>query len=138
MLFLGFGVLFTAVFLVGGGVITSTHGGYWTANFGIGYVLGLVIAGPWVCRPARASHAADERPALTGGQYLIGALIVGLMFAGFLMFIRSELFTSDSVQHVFMIGMGFCLVQFGPLGFGLLRADGKQPETTDPPSGALR
>ena len=138
ILMLGFGVLFTAVFLVGGGVITSTNGGYWTAIFGIGYVPGLVIAWPWVYRSARASQSTEDRPPFTAGQYLVGALIVGLMFAGSLLFIRSDLFTSDPAQHAFMFGMGFCLAQFGPLGFGLLRAGNSQPETTDPPSGEVR
>ena len=121
MLFLVFGVFFTVVFLVGGGVVSSSNGGYWTGIFGIGYAMGLVIAGPWVYRSARAMHLVDDRRALSARQYLIGSLIVGLMFACSLAFVRSDLLSSSPIQHAFMIGMGFCLAQFAPLGLGFLQ-----------------
>lgn len=134
LLFLGFGVFFSLAFLAGGGVVTSTNGVYWTVVFAGSFVMGLAIAGPWVYWSAKANRRATS----TGHQqpkaaYYVGMLIFGLVLPLFLMLFSSDLFLSSPGQHGFMIGMGFCLAQFVPLGLGFLRVNAEQSGEREPP-----
>ena len=64
MLFLGLGVFFAVIFLVGGGVLTATNGGYWTLVFLAAYLVGLAVFGLPVYKSATVaicnSHGANR------------------------------------------------------------------------------
>jgi hypothetical protein len=136
ILLLSLGLFFTVTFLVGGGVVTSTNGGYWTTVFILGFVLGLACAGPFVYRSAKATggKSTDRIPM---AAYLVGPVVIGLTFPIWLALFRSDLFSSNLVQHTFMVCMGLGLAQFVPLGLGFLRAHAEQSHALEPAAGPV-
>jgi hypothetical protein len=121
---------FTITFLVGGGVVASTNGGYWTMVFLVGFVLGLACAGPFVYRSAKATSDQYNQHGPRKVSYL-GSVVMGLTFPLSLAFFRSSLFASNLVQHIFVFGMGLSLSLLVPLGLGFLYADEKQMPALD-------
>src|SRR5579871_4011664 len=131
--FLSLSILFSLVFLIGGGVVRSTNGGALTASFLVGVVLGMVSLGPFVYRSARVTRpTSTARP--TVATRLIGPLVIGISLPASQLFFRSELFKSPSVQLGFSFAMGVCLAQLVPLGLGFLAADS---EALSPPDAGL-
>jgi hypothetical protein len=125
ILFLSLGLFFAVTFLVGGGVVTSTNGGYWTLVFFLGFVLGLACVGPFVYRSARASCGTSTKR-VPKAAFLVGLVVIGLTFPISLALIRSDVFSSNLVQHLFLVCMGLGLAQFVPLGLGFLHAHAEQ------------
>lgn len=120
ILFLAFGFLFTAVFLIGGGVLTSNNGSYWTFLFLMAFAVALVFPGRLVYRSAKSQPLSCI--AATSGKipwplFLMVFLAVG-MIPLWLWFFRSDFFTTGAGQHLFIILMGMGLAQFLPLGLG--------------------
>ena len=141
ILLVAFGFFFAVAFLVGGGVITSSNGGYWTTMFVLGFVLGLACAGPFIYRSAKSCGGKTtcgrsmNRESKT--SRLIGVVVIGLTASLSQAFFRSDLFSSNLVQHIFMICMGLSLSLFVPLGLGFLYALDEQALAPEPTAGSV-
>jgi hypothetical protein len=122
LLLLSLGFFFPVVFLLGGGVLTSTHGGYWSLIFAAGFVIGLACPGAFVYRSALARHAESNKRVPRVICY-VGSVMLGLTMPLWLEIFRSGLFSTSAGQHAFFVVMGVCLAQLVPLGVGLIRAD---------------
>ena len=120
------GLFFVPMFLIGGGVIDSTNGSYWTGLFLVTYFLGLFFPGVLVFFSTVAS-ANEETPTpkpVTRKDLIVKWIALSVMLSGAIMtpeFFRSDLFASSAGQHMFIIGMAIALAQFLPLGMGFLR-----------------
>ncbi len=129
MLFLGLGMFFAVIFLVGGGVLTATNGGYWTLVFLTAYLLGLAVFGVPVYKSATVttcnSHGSKSKSPRALRRFLPAILIPFSLLLS-LAFFRSDAFESELGMHLFMIGMGVSLSLFVPLGLGLMHRTGEQ------------
>lgn len=127
MLFLGLGMFFPVIFLVGGGVLTATQGGYWTLVFLAAYLLGLAVFGLPIYKSATVatsiSHGSKSKSPRTVLAVLrfLPAILMPFSFV----FFRSEAFASELGMHLFIVGMGISLSFFVPLGLGLMHRTGK-------------
>ena len=128
MLFLGLGMFFAVIFLVGGGVLNATHGGYWTLVFLAAYLLGLAVFGIPVYKSATVatcnSHGSKSKSPRTVRRFLI-AILIPFSLVLSLGFFRSEAFASELGMHLFMVGMGISLSLFVPLGLGMMHRTGE-------------
>lgn len=133
ILFLGLGMFFAVVFLVGGGVLTATNGDYWTLLFLAAYLLGLAIFGLPVYRSASlatCNSPASKSKSPPAVRRFLPAILVPLWLLS-LAFLRSEAFASELGMHVFMVGMGVGLSLFVPLGLGMMHRSGEQPHALE-------
>jgi drug/metabolite transporter (DMT)-like permease len=133
ILFLALGLLFVVTFLAGGGVISSTNGGYWTGIFFLSFLGGLLGIGPFVYRSA--NNTLDiPRPTQDSKWplkvHLINTMGIVLMIPLSQVFFRSELFRTPVVMHLFIIGMGMSLSMFFALGLGFTHAHAEQQKST--------
>ena len=136
ILFLGLGVFFSVVFLVGGGVLTASDGGYWTLVFLAAYLLGLAVFGRPVYKSASLAtcNSAELKPQSPRDiRRFLPAILIPFSLVLSLAFFRSAVFASELGMHMFMIFMGVSLSLFVPLGLGLMHRSG---ETCGPPKNA--
>jgi hypothetical protein len=136
MLLLGFGAVFTVVFLAGGGVLTATNGGYWTLVFLAAYLCGLAVLGPLVYKSAtKAACGSHETHSRSSGamRRFLPALLFPLSLALSLAVVRSDTFATELGMHVFMIAMGIGLSLFVPLGLGTMHQSSEQTHAPEPP-----
>ena len=128
ILFLGLGMFFTVIFLVGGGVLTATDGGYWTLVFLGAYLLGLAVFGLPVYKSATLatcnSHGSKSKSPRTVRRFL-PAILIPFSLVLSLAFFRSDAFASELGMHLFMILMGVSLSLFVPLGLGIMHRTGE-------------
>jgi len=134
MLFLGLGLFFAVIFLVGGGVLTATNGGYWTLVFLAAYLVGLAVFGPPVYKSATAaicnSHGSKSISTRNIRRFLPTMLIPFSLVLS-LAFFRSEAFASELGMHLFMVGMGVSLSLFVPLGLGMMHRTGEPSDARE-------
>lgn len=143
ILMLGMGIVFPIFFLIGGGVVDSTNGMYWTAVFATSYVVGLVFPGTLVYFSAKAGGCAAKSS--TGGckrrrapwlTSLVSTIAIGVGMILTQLLIGSDVFTTSLGQHGFLIMMGLGLAQFVPLGLGMLHvATDESVDSTKSPLG---
>lgn len=124
MLFLGLGMFFPVIFLIGGGVLTATHGGYWTLVFLAAYLLGLAVFGLPVYKSATVttsnSHGSKSPRTVLAVLRFLPAILMPFWSVLF----RSEAFASELGSHLFIVGMGISLSFFVPLGLGMMHRTG--------------
>lgn len=129
ILFLALGAVFPLVLLIGGGVISSTHGDYWTRVFVCAYLIGLGFPGVWVYQSAKrtrvSSPVLSSRPSMP--QRLMSAAFLGVAMVFWALFFKSEFFATPAAQHGFFIFTGLALAQFIPLGLGSLWSQPDSP-----------
>ncbi len=136
ILFLGLGVFFAFVFLVGGGVTTATNGGYWTLVFCSAYLLGLAVLGIPVYRSTSRDTcpvpgSTSKSPATIRNWLPAFGLPLSLVLS--MAFFRSNALNTELGMHLFMFGMGISLSLFVPLGLGMMS---RNCEPCDPPEHA--
>ena len=127
VLCLGLGVFLAAMFLVGGGVLTATNGGYWTLVFLAAYLCGLVVLGHPVYKSTigatdDASRQKSKLPSPV--RRFLPAILFPLSLVLPILFFRSDAFATELGMHLFMIGMGVGLSLFVPLGLGMMHGHG--------------
>ena len=117
------GFLNPVIFLIGGGVVSSTFGHHWTNVFGASMVFGWTFIGPWIYLSAKKAPTKVniEAPKTTRSNSFKTHVWGILSMLCWLAFFRSKAFESNVVQHAFMIFMGLSQSLFLPLGFGYLR-----------------
>jgi hypothetical protein len=132
-LLLALGLFFVIVFLIGGGVVSSTNGGYWTGIFFVSFFGGLVSIGPFVYRSAKNTFDIP-RPTQESKwplkMHLLNTMGMLLMIPLSQAFFRSELFRTPVVMHLFILGMGLSLSMFFALGLGFTHAHAEQQKST--------
>jgi hypothetical protein len=140
MLFLGLGAFFVVIFLVGGGVLTATNGGYWTLVFFAAYLVGLAVFGLPVYKSADVAigntPGSKSKSSRIGRKFLL-AILAPLSLVLWLAFFRSEAFATEFGMHLFMIGMGVGLSLFVPLGLGVMHRAGEPSDAPESPSRAV-
>lgn len=130
VMFLAFGLFLPTVFLVGGGVLGSTNGLYWTMVFGAGYMAGLLVVGPYVFHSAMTISHNQSQP-LPKWFFVFWPIKFVIIFVLTSMFMRSEWFSGNIGRYVFLLAMGFCLELFVPLGLGMMMAP-ERPASSGP------
>jgi hypothetical protein len=132
LLLLALGLFFLATFLIGGGVVSSTNGGYWTGMFFLGFFGGLVSIGPFIYRSAKTTLRVPrpvQESKWSWKFHFISTMAIVLIFPLSQAFFRSELFRSPLVMHLFILGMGISLSLFFALGLGLTHAHAEQQKS---------
>lgn len=128
MLFLGLGVFFAVIFLVGGGVLTATNSGYWTLVFLFAYLVGWAVFGLPVYKSATGAICNSHGPKSNSPRNMrmfLAAMLIPFSLVLSLVFFRSEAFASELGMHLFMAGMGVSLSLFVPLGLGMMHRTGE-------------
>ncbi len=134
MLFLGLGVFFTVTFLVGGGVLTATNGGYWTLVFLASYLVGLAVFGLSVYKSAIVGVCNSPGSKLISPRNIrrfLPAMFIPFLLVLWQVFFRSEAFSSELGIHLFMVGMGVGLSLFVPLGLGVMHRTGEPSDALE-------
>lgn len=128
ILFLGLGMFFTVIFLVGGGVLTATNGKYGSLVFLAAYLLGLAIFGlpVYLCATvAKCNAPGSKSKSPSTIRNFLPAILVPFWMVLSLAFLRSEVFASELGMHLFMVGMGVSLSLLVPLGLGMMLRRGE-------------
>lgn len=134
VMFLGLGMFFTISFLVGGGVLNATNGGYWTFVFFAAYLLGLGVFGLPVYKSASVSLCNSQRSQSKSTRKILRflpAILIPFWIVLSQVFFRSEVFASELGQHLFMVVMGVSLSLFVPLGFGMMHRTGEPSDAPE-------
>ena len=131
MALFGFGLFFAVTFLIGGGVVTSTSGAYWTVVFFASSIVSLLLFGPILYRKVLAERSNQNQPSAPSrnrGRFSFAILLIfPLCFVASRWFIASPLFATSVGTHLFVSLMGVCLSLFVPLGFAMMRCDAHKP-----------
>ena len=127
------GLMFVPFFLIGGGVVSSSHAGFSIAIFFAAYIVGLLFPGVLVYRSVKASAGSSSNSAQVPTKtkrriQWAAAFFMLLSFPAWMAFFRSAAFTTAIGKNAFLIFIGVSLAQLIPLGLGLLRRKLREPD----------
>jgi hypothetical protein len=129
------GVGFVLVLMVGGGLLTATHAGYWCGLLWTSFVLGLVFPGLWLGPLARRDQLAHPEATHANSTYwqrvrrytAIGVFQAVVMVASGAFF-RSDFFANSLGMHLFVVAMGVCCGTLVMIGLGIASATSAKPK----------
>lgn len=128
-IFLACGTFFVPFFLIGGGLLRSGFGAFWSGLFAAAFTGGMVFPGWYVYLATRSAVQAghmskphEPPPKLAWRVSCLGYLLTWLSMPLWLMFFRSDMFSSFWVQSAFIVFVGMALAQLFVLGLAYLHA----------------